>query len=81
MTISLTQKKKAYIKRLCHEALYEQSFCSAFGPLHYRLLVRDKIFAIKFAKGNFHKNIEVLQVGKLYILWLINNIEDAFNPI
>ena len=30
-----------------------------FGPLHYRSLERDKILALKFAKGNFDKKMKV----------------------
>ena len=52
-----------------------------FGPLHYRSLERDKILALKFAKGNFDKKMKVSQAGKMDILWSINNIEDSFSPI
>ena len=52
-----------------------------FGPLHYRSLERDKILALKFAKGNFDKKMKVSQAGKMDILWWINNIEDSFSPI
>ena len=86
MTISLTKKKKAYIKQLCHEVLQEgfliirkiarlqgkfrKSFPAVrFGPLHYRSLERDKISALKFAKGNFDKKMKVFQAGEMDILW------------
>ena len=52
-----------------------------FGPLHYRSLERDKILALKFAKGNFDKKMKVSQAGKMDILWWINNTEDSFSPI
>ena len=52
-----------------------------FGPLHYRSLERDKIIALKFAKGNFDKNMKVSQARKMDILWWINNNEDSFSPI
>ena len=40
-----------------------------FGPLHYRLLERDKILALRFAKGKFDKKMKVSQAGKMDILW------------
>ena len=40
----------------------------------------DKIIALKFAKGNFDKKIEISQAGKMNILWWINNNEDIFSP-
>ena len=52
-----------------------------FGPLHYRLLERDTILALKFAKANFDKRMKVSQAGKMDILWWIINIEDSFSPI
>ena len=52
-----------------------------FGPLHYRLLERDTILALKFAKANFDKKMKVSQAGKMDILWWIINIEDSFSPI
>ena len=36
-----------------------------FGPLHYGSLERDKILALKFAKGSFDKK---MKVGKMNIL-------------
>ena len=98
MTTSLTQKKKASIKQLCHEVLQEEvliirkiarlpgQFTSSFpevcsGPLHYWLFERDKFLALKSAKGDFDKKFEVLQAGKIVILWWINKIEDPFSPI
>ena len=52
-----------------------------FGPLHYRSLERDKILALKFAKGNFDKKMKVPQGGKMDILRWKNNIEDSFSPM
>ena len=52
-----------------------------FGPLHYWSLERDKILALKFAKGKFNKKMKVSQTRKMDILWWINNIEDSFSPI
>ena len=52
-----------------------------FGPLHYRSLERDKIIALKFAKGKFDKKMEVSQARKMDILWWISNTEDSFSPI
>ena len=52
-----------------------------FGPLHYRLLERDTILVLKFAKANFDKKMKVSQAGKMDILWWIINIEDSFSPI
>ena len=52
-----------------------------FGPLHYRSLERDKILTLKFAKGNFDKEMKVSQAGKMDILWWIKNIEDSFSPM
>ena len=52
-----------------------------FGPLHYRSLERDKILALKFAKGNFDKKMKVSQAEKMDILWWISNIEDSFSPM
>ena len=51
-----------------------------FGPLHYRLLERDTILVLKFAKANFDKKMKVSQAGKMDILWWIINIEDSFSP-
>ena len=52
-----------------------------FGPLQHRSLERDKILALKFAKGNFDKKMKVSQAGKMDILWWINNTEDSFSPM
>ena len=52
-----------------------------FGPLHYWSLERDKILALKFAKGKFNKKMKISQTRKMDILWWINNIEDSFSPI
>ena len=52
-----------------------------FGPLHYSSLERDKIFALKFAKGNFDKKMKVSQAGEINIICWMNNIEDSFSPI
>ena len=52
-----------------------------FAPLHYRSLERDKILALKFAKGNFDKKMKVSQAGKIDILSWTNNTEDSFSPI
>ena len=92
MTMSLTQKKKASIRQLCHEVLREEfliirkiarllgkftnSFPAVpFGPLHYKSLKRDKIVALKFAKGKFDKKMKLSQAGKKDILWWINNMK------
>ena len=98
MAISLTQKKKTFIKQLCYKVLQEKlltfrkirkllgKFTSSFpavrfGPLHYMSLERDKILALKVAKGNFDKKMKFLQARKMGILWWINNTEDSFSPI
>ena len=52
-----------------------------FGQLHYMSLERHRIIQLKFAKGNFNKEMEVVQVGKIVIFWWTNNIEDSFTPI
>ena len=80
MTISLTQKKKVFIKQLCQEVLHKEfsiirkiaRLLVRFGPLHYRSLGRNKILEFKFAKGKFDRKM---------ILWWIDNNGDSFSPI
>ena len=52
-----------------------------FGKLHYRLLEREKIQALKLSKGNFDKKMKVSSAGKEDIVWWYKNIANVFNFI
>ena len=54
---------------------------SLYGPLHYRVLERDKNRALKSAKGNFEAKMQLSDEGKSEVLWWKENIDSMSAPI
>ena len=54
---------------------------SAFGPLFYRNIERDKINALKIANGEFDKHMQLSKQAKSDINWWLENIDTMFAPI
>ena len=50
-----------------------------YGPLHYRLLERDKILALQTTCWNFDKHMSLSLEAKSELSWWINNIVEAQN--
>ena len=50
-----------------------------YGPLHYRLLERDKILALQNACWDFDTNMSLSPEAKSELHWWINNIVGAYN--
>ena len=53
----------------------------AYGPLHYRYLERDKTTALKTSKWNFDAKMCLSSQAKEELMWWIDSIESASNPI
>ena len=86
MTVSLAQKKKDSIKKLCLNILTDKlpiipkvpqllaKFTGSFPAVqyvHYRALESDKIMYLKIAKGNFSKEISISSLAKSAVLWWV----------
>ena len=54
---------------------------SAFGPLYYRNIERDKINALKISNGDFDKHMRLSKQAKSDIYWWLENIDTMFAPI
>ena len=54
---------------------------SRFGALYYRHLEREKILALKLARGNFDSLMEISQSGKDDIKWWLGHLDDMYAPI
>ena len=54
---------------------------SLYGPLHYRVLERDKNKALKSSKGNFEAKMRLSDEGKSEVLWWKENIDSMSAPI
>ncbi|CAB4016914.1 Hypothetical predicted protein [Paramuricea clavata] len=53
----------------------------AMGPLYYRLSEADKIAALKHNKGKFDATMQLSAEAKEELVWWIDNIDTAFNPV
>ena len=96
MTVSLISEKKLKIQKLCTlqentiiirliDKLLAK-FTSFFpgvklARLHFRVLERDKILALKLSRGNFDKRITLSKYAKEDIKWWIKNIVDSYNTM
>ena len=54
---------------------------SAFGPLYYRNIERDKIIALKISNGDFDKHMRLSKQVRSDIYWWLENIDTMFAPI
>ena len=52
-----------------------------FGSLYYRHLERDKVLALKQAKGNFDTCMSLSLQAKSELQWCIKNVESTYNVI
>ena len=50
-----------------------------YRPLHYRLLERDKVFALQTTCWDFDKHMSLSAEAKSELSWWINNIVEAHN--
>lgn len=52
-----------------------------FGPLHYRYLEMEKIYALKLSKGNFDDFMSVSSEGLSDLNWWLRNLDISYNVI
>ena len=52
-----------------------------YGPLYYRSLERDKIYALRANRGHFDRVMQLSGKAKQELRWWINNIRKSYSPI
>lgn len=52
-----------------------------YGPLHYRVLERAKIQALRQSAGNYEAVVKISQPMRSELQWWIDNIEQSYNVI
>ena len=52
-----------------------------YGKLHYRIVEREKIWALKRHLGNFDSNIKISDWARQEILWWVQNIPASTNSL
>ena len=80
---SLFEKNQAKIREVARIiGLIVSSFSAVdFGPLHYRILEREKIIALRDAHGNFEQFMNITEEMKQELSWWMENVHKQIRII